>query len=354
MSAAAPVPVPEAEPVPEPAPLPEPVPVPELVPDDVVDALRRVLAPLGVPERVEPLTGGMFATTYRVTLADGTRVVVKTAPTDTSRLLTYERDLIRSEALVYRLAEVHPGLLMPRVLLTDFSREVLAGDVVVASHLPGTPWLEAGFGPPDDDPRAARTQRELGALMARLHRVTGPTFGYVLPGSALRASTWPAAFTLMVEALLDDAARWGTPVPADEVRAALRRHAAALALVHTPALVHADLWPGNVFVEAATGAVLGVIDPERAFWGDPLFEVVGNDQLGLGPVPAALLAGYREAGGHLDPAAPDEAARLALYRLYMSLVLVVEIAPRGYVGDWLPAHRSTAEANLRAVLARMA
>jgi hypothetical protein len=38
----------------------------------------------------------------------------------------------------------------------------------------------------------------------------------------------------------------------------------------------------------------------------------------------------------------------------MSLVLLVEIAPRGYVGDWLTAHRSTAGANLRAALDALA
>ncbi|PVU84084.1 aminoglycoside phosphotransferase family protein [Cellulomonas sp. WB94] len=289
----------------------------------------------------------MFATTYRVTLGDGTRVVVKTAPTDTDRLLRYELDLLRTEAAVYALAADRPDLLMPRVLLTDLSRTVLPSDVLVVSHLDGVPLVDAG----ELDPVVADVvQRELGAFMARLHTVHGERFGYPNLDAGLHAATWTEAFESMVEALLDDAARWGTPLPSDEIRAALDRHRAVLDDVRVPALVHTDLWAGNLFVDTTTGALLGVIDTERSVWGDPLLELAGADQLGRGPAPAPLLDGYAAAGGTFGLSTASGATRLELYRLYMCLVLLVEIAPRGYVGDWLAAHRSTAAANLRASL----
>jgi hypothetical protein len=54
----------------------------------------------------------------------------------------------------------------------------------------------------------------------------------------------------------------------------------------------------------------------------------------------AFLAGYREAGG---PARLDASStvRLALYRTYLYLIMLVEAAPRGYDGprrDWLDRH----------------
>ena len=319
-----------------------------------LDALRAVLAPLGRAERAERLTGGMFATTFLVTFDDGSDAVVKTAPTHEERLLTYEHDLVRSEALVYRLLADVPGVPVPRVLLEDFTRTAWPGDVLAASRLGGTPWGECGLGPVDDDLRAARAQHELGALMARLHTVTGRVFGYVGEGSALRAPTWQAAFGLMVEAALRDAERWSVPMPAEEVRASLHRHGPALAQVAVPVLVHTDLWPGNLFLDAGTGSIVGVIDPERAVWGDPLLELVGADQLGRGPVPAGLLAGYASAGPELDPTEPATAARLELYRLYFSLIMQVEMVPRAYTGGWVEAHRATLEANLRAGLDALA
>ncbi|MBB2924501.1 aminoglycoside phosphotransferase family protein [Cellulomonas cellasea] len=319
----------------------------DAVPPQTRHALARVLAPLGEPARVELLTGGTFATTYRVTLTDGARVVVKTAPTDAGRLLRYEHDLVRTEAQVYTLAAERPDLLMPRVLLTDFSRTVLPSDVVVVSHLDGVPLVDLGEPAPAV---GARVDHDLGAFMARLHTVTGDRFGYLNAGSGLHAPTWPEAFGLMLGALLDDAARWGTPVPDADVRAALARHTDALAEVTTPVLVHGDLWAGNLFVEPATGELVGVIDTERSLWADPLYELIGADQMGTRTAPTAVLDGYASAGGAfaLDTAAGR--TRLQLYRLYLSLVLIIEIAPRAYTGDWIGPHRATAERLVREAL----
>ena len=321
------------------------------VPPQTVRDLAVVLAPLGQLDRAERLMGGMFATTYRATFTDGARVVVKTAPTDTHRLLSYELDLVRTEAAVYALAADRPDLLMPAVLLTDFTRAVLPSDVLVASHLDGVPLADVV----DLAPGVAdAVQRNLGAFMARLHTVRGARFGYPNLAAGLSAPTWPEAFALMVGALLDDAERWGTPLPSDEVRGALLRHRGALAEVTTPVLVHMDLWAANIFVDPATGELTGVIDPERAVWGDPLLELAGADQDGRGPAPAPLLAGYAAAGGTLALATASGEVRLLLYRLYMSLVLLVEIAPRGFAGDWLVAHRATGRSNLRAALDALA
>ncbi|MBW0255334.1 phosphotransferase family protein [Cellulomonas sp. PS-H5] len=306
------------------------------MPDDATppslttDALRTLVAPVGALATAERLEGGQFATTYRVGLAGGGRVVVKTAPADSPGLLTHERDLIRTEAAVYALAADRPDLLMPALLHTDFSREVVPGDVVVAAHLDGVPWAAAGFGAPAEDPRAARAQADLGALLGRIGTVTGERFGYPHQ-PLLQATTWRAAFTAVVGALLADAERGAVPgIPADRVRAALAAHAGALDEVTVPRLVHTDLWPGNLFVDPATGALLGVIDPERALWGDPLLDLVGADPMWDG-LPAALV-------GDRDVTSPGAAARLLLARMWLGLVMTIEAPIRGYQGDWVAGY----------------
>lgn len=317
-------------------------------------ALPAVLAPLGAVDRLERLTGGLFATTFRATLSDGRRVVAKTAPTATDRLLTHERDLLRTEALVYRLAAGRPHLRMPRVLLTDFTRAVVPSDVVVASHLDGVPLTTLEQDGRLPEPVRDRVEPQLGAVMAGLHRITGARFGYPQEATGLIGSTWPEALERVVEALLADAAAWGTDVPAREVRAAVARHRAALAEVGRPALVHTDLWSGNLFVDPRTHDLTGVIDPERALWGDPLLELVGADQTGRGPVPARLLQGYADAGGELAVGTPSGEARLLLYRMWIALVMLTEIAPRGYAGEATEAHRATCAGNLHAALDALA
>lgn len=316
----------------------EPRTIPSTVP---VEALAALVAPLGTLVEAVRLEGGYFATTYRVTLADGSRVVVKTAPTDASRLMTYEHDLIRTEALVYGLAAEHPALPMPRVLHTDFTRTLLPSDVVVASFLDGVPQSEAGFGPFEDDERAARARTDLGVLIGRLATVTGTVFGY--PQSpALQAPTWRAAFTAIVEALLADAAVWDLDVSAARVRAALATHGHRLDEVVVPSIVHSDLWPGNLFVDTATGQIVGVIDPERAMWGDPLVDVVGADPMWDGldrPQDVPLVAA-------LDVSSPGAVTRLLLYRMWLGLVMTIEGSPRGYTGEGAEAYRATSHANV--------
>lgn len=313
----------------------------------MIDALTSLVAPLGVLEETELLTGGQFATTYRVTLSDGERVVVKTAPTRTDQLLAYEHDLLRAEALVYGLAASLPALRMPTVLLTDFSRTVLPSDALVVSHLPGVPLVDAGFGPAASDPRTARAERETGAVLAALHELTGPAFGYPC---GRQAPTWRESFTGMVDELLDDAALWSVAVPAEDVRAVMSRHADVLDDVVRPALVHTDLWAGNLFVDPASGALLGVIDPERAFWGDPLADLVGIDPMGREPGTPALLDGY----GPLDIDSPSARTRLDLYRMRLCLVMMIEITPRRFEGDWVEPHRSAVTANLHRALEALA
>ncbi|MCL3862475.1 phosphotransferase family protein [Actinotalea sp. K2] len=154
-------------------------------PDDgveptVVRALATVLAPLGVVHRVERLTGGMFATTYRVTLQGTrpgrtTRVVVKTAPTQTDRLLTHELDLVRTEAAVYRLAADRPDLLMPRVLLTDFTRAVLPSDVLVVTHLEGCRCPSSAHSPPTSTPPCSASSAPTWAGCTRSRESTSAT-----------------------------------------------------------------------------------------------------------------------------------------------------------------------------------
>lgn len=298
-------------------------------------AVRDLLRPLGEVEALTPLTGGMFATTLRADLAGRGPVVVKTAPADEHRLLTYERHLLRTEAQVYRAAEPHPDLLMPQVLLTDFSRDLLPGDVVVATWADGVPAETL----PDLAARtaAARTHR-VGRLLADLHHLRGDAFGYPQPETGLQGDTWAQAFTRIVEAVLEDGRRWQVDLPDEQVRRALREHRGVLGQVTEPHLVHADLWLGNMFVDPATGDLTGVVDPERAFFGDPLFDIVGAEAFNTGEPGADLVAGYRQAGGHLPLDTEDGRLRLAFCRLYMALLMLVEVVPRGYHGPGLTEH----------------
>ena len=266
------------------------------------------------------LTDGWFNTAYRVVLDDGRAAVVKLAPPADTPVLRYERGIMATEAMVYRRIAGLPGVPAPELL-----RE--GPDFLAVSLLEGTPWDKADV--PEPTQRALR--RELGAITARLHTLTSEDgrFGYPAAESALSAPDWRTAFTAMVDALLDDAAQWQTELGAtpEEIRALVAAGGYALDEVTRPALIHFDLWPGNIFIDGQR--IAGLIDHERAFWGDPAAELVslafGGD---TGP-DSDLVRGYVEAGGILD-FSPAFRHRLALYQLYLALLLVIEFGPRGY------------------------
>lgn len=278
--------------------------------------------------RAAELTDGFFNTAFRLLLTDGRDVVLKASPPRDAPVLTYERDLMRAEAEFFRAARA-ATVPLPELLYAGFGRTLIDGDFIVLSALEGVTWNSARAGL--DEAANAALRRELGGIAARLHAVTRPGGGFGYPASPeLSADTWPAAFAAMLGALLDDAERYGAalPVPAAELRRLTDRHIDALAEVDSAGLVHVDLWPGNVFITDEP-RINGLIDGERMVWGDPLLEFVGMDPFGRTDRDEAVTAGYAAAGGHLDRG-DGARRRLALYYVYLHVLMLTELIPRDY------------------------
>jgi aminoglycoside phosphotransferase (APT) family kinase protein len=288
---------------------------------------RQVLEGAGLdPGRlagVRPLTGGTYNTVEELLLTDGTRYVLKVPPASTVPGLRYERELLVAEAEFYRAAAV-AEVTAPHVVAVGARTEV---PHLLMTACPGEPWdgsVTESERPP--------LRRELGRQVARLHTVTGPGFGY--PSGALGplAPDWRTAFAAMIEAILDDARDYGARLPrsVEQVERALRAGYPALDEVTVPALVHFDLWDGNILLHRPADGELrigGLIDGERMFWGDPLADFVSLALLGDIRKDEAFLAGYREAGGRAEFDVPAR-VRLALYRAYLYLIMLTETVPR--------------------------
>lgn len=283
------------------------------------DVDRHAAETLGVGVRdAAELSGGGFAAVWRLALDDGRDVVLKVGPPPEARLLRYEAGLIAAEAEYFRLVAAHaPAVPVPSVLHADDDR-------VLTTLLPGAA-ISPGTAP--------GVRRQLGAAVAAVHTVSGERFGY--SGDRAHADTWPDAFGAMIEELLADAVDWAVelPVPADRIRAAVAGHRPELSTVDRPALLHFDLWDGNVLAVGDT--LTGLVDGERHLYGDPLLDFVS---------PALFRRVEDEPdnpfalGYHGGPAEFDasQRRRLALYRLHLYLLMTVEMPSRGMLG---PAHQ---------------
>ncbi len=268
----------------------------------VLDAVRALGATGGAenaPPTCETLTGGTYNTVTRVTFADGRDWVVKTPPPHSTGL-RYEERLLVGEAVFYEAAAAVDGAPVPRIVHAEPDPGSPTGAHVVMTACPGRPWSDLADELTESERRRLRT--EFGALVGRLHTVTG-TDGFGYPGLPLGplAPTWREAFTAMTGAVLDDAETYAArlPRPAAEIRTLLGSAAYVLDDVERPALVHFDLWEGNVLLTGEPGArtIGGIIDGERMFWGDPAADLVSTALLGDIEVDGDFLAGYASGAG---------------------------------------------------------
>jgi aminoglycoside phosphotransferase (APT) family kinase protein len=230
------------------------------------------------------------------------------------------------EAEVAAMRAIHEagvGVPIPAVYGYDDSRELVPGRYFFQERLLGKPYNTVRD--QLSEVERAVIERELGTYNARINAIAGESFGYFgQPGS--RRSTWREAFTSMIGGLLQDGLDAGIklPLPYEAIEAIVQSHAPSLDAVTSPQLVLWDLWEGNVFVHE--GRITGLIDSERALWGDPLMEHFFSFFANSTP----FLEGY----GVASPSAnPNTRVRRMLYDLYLSLVLRIECAYRHYQED---------------------
>nr|WP_255603732.1 aminoglycoside phosphotransferase family protein [Oscillochloris sp. ZM17-4] len=203
----------------------------------------------------------------------------------------------------------------------DDSHTLLPSDYYLMEFVPGRP-LDQLRGAMSEDAQA-RIDRQVGALLAELNAVAGDAFG-TLAAPAAPGAGWREVFTALLEGALSDGEAVGAtlPLPYPQIRALIAAAAPALDAVRAPRLVHWDLWDGNIFVDEATGALTGIIDFERALWGDPLMEF----QFRRLTTRAAFSAGY----GPDALATPEGRIRRHLYDLYLGAILIIECDYRQY------------------------
>ena len=268
----------------------------------------------------EEFKDGFFNAAHALEFADGRHVVVKVAPDKATKLLRYEVDLMATEIECFERG-LAAGVPMPALHYGDPE-----GGVMIIDRLKGVTLPNAREKMSKEDLLAVR--REIGVLSARFATVTGEKFGYPRQSGHTMADTWSESFQAMIADVLADIVEQDAPLPrpAEEIAALIAAERELLDEVQRPALVHFDLWDGNVFVEPTeTGwRVEAFIDGERALYGDPIAEIVS---LTFGPDDENEAAVHGFLGREMTEA---EERRLALYRIYLMLILIAECEVRGF------------------------
>jgi aminoglycoside phosphotransferase (APT) family kinase protein len=291
---------------------------------------------------VSELGHGWFNVAYRIRLRDGTQVVLKIAPSPAVEVLTYERGAMATELAALRLIRESTSVPVPAVDFADQSHELCDADYFFM------PFIDAdNLGIVKQSlPAASRDayHEALGAANRELNSIRGPAFGLLAgPGE----QSWRAVFTGMVEDVLCDGERRQVDLGCDydAVRSVIARNADGLDDVTDPRFVEWDLWDSNVMIR--DGAIVSIIDHERAFYGDPLIEGgFAATQMPVFGDPAAFMRGYGR--GELTGTEP---VRRRLYCLHLALIMVIETVYRGHTDthqyDWARAQLTEVMALLK-------
>jgi fructosamine-3-kinase len=245
----------------------------------------------------------------------GARYVLRIAPPDDAGFLFYERLMMRQEPSLHSLILERTDLPVAAIVGYDFSRERIDRDYVLMRALPGIPISEVRDLTQDQFHKALY---QVGRHLRQLHTLSAQdclgihAYGYLGAHQPMPPQRdWAAAFRTMWNLLLDDVVDCGgyTPEEGDFMRSLFDQHAAHFERQVTPCLLHMDIWSQNILVDSQ-GNVTGIVDFDRALWGDVEIEFAVLDYCGISEPP--FWEGY---GRQRDTSRSAEIRRL-FYLLY--------------------------------------
>jgi aminoglycoside phosphotransferase (APT) family kinase protein len=268
----------------------------------------------------EPIPTGKHNTSYYVRGA-GDELVLRISPPDDAGFLFYERRMMAQEPQLHALLRAETSVPVAEIVAFDESRVLVDRDYLLMARLPGVPLTEAAL----TESQMDDVLEQVGGYLAQMHALVADRYGYLGIHRPMQPQpTWSEAFAVMWNKLLDDVEACGgyTSDETDAMRRLLdiyRPHFEH----HPPAsLLHMDVWSQNILVDSA-GRVTGLVDLDRALWGDPEIEFAVLDYCGISE--PAFWRGY---GRDRDTSFPAQ-IRARFYLLYeLQKYIVIRILRR--------------------------
>lgn len=285
--------------------------------DITIDKMVQKAFPEKTVTDIRELTEGMCNVTYNITFSDGNECILKIAAKDRTGNTSNEINLMEAEVKAMRLVKDHCSFKVADVLAYDRSRSVCDGDYFFMEKLPGTNYSFIKEDLPEETNR--KLAREIGKISRQLCSITNPTFGFL--GEDKRYDHLSDFVHTMLTNLISDGKKkdvdWGYNIDLLTERFEKERH--IFDEVHFATLVHWDMWEGNVFIE--DDHVTGIIDWERAMWGEALMD----DRFRKHNRNEDFLEGF---GKQEFTAA--ESMRLRWYDIILYMTMMVEVFYRGF------------------------
>ena len=274
-------------------------------------------------DRITELESGLFNNTYIVETADSDKVVLRVSPDPAVAVYTHESDLMRREYNIQPyLASVNHIIL--KIIFADFTRQLIGRDYVLQSYLEGQVWDSIKDTLTKEENESIWSQ--VGDISHRISQVEHDKFGF--PDPKVQFDKWSGFMTDFLGGMIVDLKGYGLSFPEiEKLDELINGYHDLLDEVKTPHLIHGDLWPKNILVTKAKDRweVTGVLDSERAYWGDPISEWIHH----VMDTPVSFWDSY-----HLGPDSQSTSVRKRIYRGVYLVQGVLESTRFTYDTKW--------------------
>jgi aminoglycoside phosphotransferase (APT) family kinase protein len=219
-------------------------------------------------ESVQELGGGTFNETYLVELAGKTKVTLRVAPPPLADIYWDDVALMRREHHILPFfASI--ATLMPKIIMTDFTHQVVERDYVFQTYIEGERWsdIEDELTPDEN----TELWRQCGKIVKQMHETAGEQFGHPQPGRQF--SRWSKMISDRLARIAESMLAYQLEATAfTAISDVANTNTSLLDEIDTPHLLHGDLWTFNLIVRRDNDnpIITGVLDADRAWWGDPM------------------------------------------------------------------------------------
>ena len=285
--------------------------------DDTISRMAKVAFPDKQVTEIKELTEGMCNVTYSIAFSDGSESILKVAAKDRSGNTSNEVNLMRAEVAAMKLVAEKCSFKVADVQYYDTSNTICDGNYFFMEKLEGDNFHFVKEKMSEEEIFAIG--KELGRISRELSTIQNPDFGFL--GEDTRYESLYAFVKQMLTNLISDAERRNVDILYDgrTLLDQLEKEESAFREVKKASLVHWDMWEGNVFVK--DGRVSGIIDWERAMWGEPFMD----DRFRMHNRDKYFLEGFGQTSF-----SEDELKRLRWYDIILYLTMMIEVFYREF------------------------
>jgi aminoglycoside phosphotransferase (APT) family kinase protein len=289
--------------------------------ENIVSIVKKAFGENTAINKIKEIKEGFFNTAYCLTIQGSHKIVLKVSPPKHVKVMRYEKDIMENEIEVLKKLSSSVNVPVAKVLYYDADRDIIENEYFFMEFIEGMP-LDNIYDELNEVQRNSISS-ELGKYVKQITGIKSDFFGDISKKEK-QFSTWSETFLFMIKELLDDAKDIRVKLPYDynTIYNLIKKYSDILDKVEEASLVHKDLWKGNIFVDPQNPEITGILDFERAIYGDILLE----------PVCGFLLHDTAFMNSFIGRSylEEDEKVRAIIYSIYLFLIMVIECSYRRY------------------------